>query len=84
MLASAAMVVGGVAAYYALQNVHQWIPVLLGIAAASMIYVSVADLIPGLHIRRGPRATVQQSALIGAGICTIWIVGDLVHAFVER
>jgi zinc and cadmium transporter len=82
MLASAAMVVGGVAAYYALQTVHQWIPLLLGIAAASMIYVSVADLIPGLHTRRGPAATLQQTVLIVAGILTIWVVGELTHRFV--
>ena len=83
MLASAAMVVGGVAAYYALQTVHQWIPLLLGIAAASMIYVSVADLIPGLHSRRGLGATVQQTLLIVAGILTIWAVGGVAHMFVE-
>jgi zinc and cadmium transporter len=83
LLSSAAMVVGGVLAYYALQTVHQWIPLLLGIAAASMIYVSVADLIPGLHSRRGLRATVQQTFLIVAGIATIWIVGGLAHMFVE-
>ena len=75
-------VVGGVAAYYALQTVHQWIPMLLGIAAASMIYVSVADLIPGLHTRRGPSATLQQTVLIIAGILTIWVVGELTHRFV--
>jgi len=63
--------------------VHQWIPLLLGIAAASMIYVSVADLIPGLHSRRGLRATVQQTLLIATGIATIWIVGGLAHLFVD-
>jgi len=83
MLASAAMVAGGVAAYYALQTVHQWIPLLLGIAAASMIYVSVADLIPGLHSRRGLGATVQQTSLIVAGILTIWAVAGVAHMFVE-
>jgi len=43
-------------------------PVLLALAAASMIYVSVADLIPGLHRRPEIRATVQQVVLIAAGI----------------
>ena len=55
-------------------------PLLLGIAAASMIYVSVADLIPGLHQRRELRATLQQVLLIAAGIATIWIVGSAAHA----
>lgn len=77
LVASGAMVVGGVFAYYALQTMHQFIPPLLGIAAASMLYVSVADLIPGLHRRRGLRATVQQALLIAAGIGTIWVVGRM-------
>jgi zinc and cadmium transporter len=80
ILASSAMVVGGVFAYYALQLMHNAIPPLLGIAAASMIYVSVADLIPGLHRRRDFRATLQQVTLIAAGIGTVWIVGYLAGA----
>jgi len=77
LLASGAMVVGGVFAYYALQTMQQFIPPLLGIAAASMLYVSIADLIPGLHRRRGLRATAQQALLIAAGIGTIWVVGRM-------
>ncbi len=77
LLASGAMVVGGIFAYFALQTVHQLIPPLLGIAAASMLYVSIADLIPGLHRRRGLLATAQQAFLIAAGIGTIWVVGSL-------
>ena len=80
ILSSIAMVIGGALAYYALQAVQQWVPLLLGIAAASMIYVSVADLIPGLHQRRELRATLQQVLLIAAGIATIWVVGSVAHA----
>src|SRR3981189_3261325 len=42
-------VLGGVIASFALSAVSGWIPDILAIAAASMIYVAVADLIPGLH-----------------------------------
>ena len=80
MLSSAAMVAGGVLAYFALQVVEHWIPYLLGLAAASMLYVSVADLIPGLHRRPELAATLQQVVLIGLGIFTIWLVGDLAHS----
>ena len=80
MLSSVAMVVGGVLAYFALQTVEQWIPPLLGLAAASMLYVAVADLIPGLHRRAELRATAQQVFLIGLGIATIWLVGELAHS----
>jgi len=82
MLSSAAMIVGGVLAYYALQTMQQWIPSLLGLAAASMIYVAVADLIPGLHQRPEIQATIQQVILIALGVATIWLVGVLAHAYV--
>jgi len=80
VLSSAAMVVGGILAYFALQTMQQWIPTLLALAAASMLYVSVADLIPGLHRRPELQATLQQVVLIALGVATIWLVGELTHA----
>lgn len=81
MLSSCATLVGGVLGYYALQVIEGWTPVLLGIVGASMIYVAVADLIPGLHRRPELRATLSQSLLIGLGIASIALVrvllGDL-------
>lgn len=79
VLSSAAMIAGGILAYFALQTTEQLIPPLLGLAAASMLYVSVADLIPGLHRRPEIGATVQQVALIALGVATIWLVGELAH-----
>ena len=80
LLSSAAMVAGGVLAYFAMQALQQWIPIFLGLAAASMLYVSVADLIPGLHRRPELQATVQQVALIALGVATIWLAGELAHS----
>ena len=80
MLSSAAMIAGGVLAYFALQTMQQWISSLIGLAVASMLYVSVADLIPGLHRRPEIQATVQQVILIALGVATIWLVGELAHS----
>jgi zinc and cadmium transporter len=77
LLSSLATLVGGVIAYFALQTVQNWIPTILGLAAASMIYVAVADLIPGLHKRPELRATIQQVTLIALGIGSIWLVKRL-------
>ena len=79
LLSSAATVVGGVLGYFSLQFVSGLEPILLGIVAASMIYVAVADLIPGLHRRPELRDTAFQAALIALGIGTIAIVGSLLH-----
>ncbi len=79
LLSSVAMVVGGVLAYFALQTMQQWVNMLISLATASMLYVAVADLIPGLHRRPEIRATIQQVTLIALGIATIWLVGELAH-----
>jgi len=78
LMSSLAMVAGGIAGYFTLASLQAWMPALLGFVAASMIYVAVADLIPGLHRRVDLRATVQQVLLIGLGIGTIWLVRHLV------
>jgi len=77
LLSSFATLVGGVLGYYALQLFTGLQPVLLGIVAASMIYVAVADLIPGLHRRPHLRDTALQALLIAAGIGSIALVGAL-------
>ena len=78
LLSSLAMVAGGLLGYVTLAGLEAWIPALLGFVAASMIYVAVADLIPGLHRRVDLRTTVQQVLLIGLGIFTIWLVRQLI------
>ena len=77
LLSSAATMVGGVLGYFALQIVSGWETALLGVVAASMIYVAVADLIPGLHRRPELRDTASQALLIALGIGTIAMVGSL-------
>lgn len=81
ILSTFATLVGGLLAYFALSAMQGAVPVFLSLAAASMIYVAVADLIPGLHKRTELRATLQQVLLIGAGIMTIWGAHHLVEHY---
>lgn len=74
LLSSLASIVGGVLGYFILQTMQSWIPSLLALAAASMIYVAVADLIPGLHKRAQLRDTVQQVGLIVLGVGTVGLM----------
>ncbi len=80
LLSSLAMLVGALLAYFTLQAAQEWIGTVLALAAASMIYVAVADLIPGLHRRPELHATAQQVGLIALGVALIWLVGDIVRA----
>jgi len=71
LLSSVTTVVGAVLAYYSLMDLQPVLPFVLAVAAASFIYIAVADLIPGLHKRTAPRETLHQVVLIALGIGTI-------------
>lgn len=79
LLVSLGTVVGGVAGYLFLSSVGHIVPYVLAIAASSFIYIAVADLIPDLHRRVDGRATLQQIALILAGVGVIFGVDALLH-----
>ena len=71
LISSFATLVGGVLGYVALRDMQSLVPYLLALAAASLIYIAVADLIPGLHKRTHIRDTVQQVVLILLGVGTV-------------
>jgi zinc and cadmium transporter len=73
-LSGLASAVAAVAAYFALSAVAAWLPEILAIAAASMIYIAVADLIPGLHRRSALGESLLQVLFIALGIGCIWII----------
>ena len=78
LLSSLATLVGGLLGYYSLQAFEGLEPTLLGIVGASMIYVAVADLIPGLHRRPQFRDGATQTLLIALGIGCIVLVRVMV------
>jgi zinc and cadmium transporter len=75
----AATLAGALAGYFAFADMQQILPTVLAIAAASLLYVAVADLIPSLHRRPEPVETLTQLALIGLGIGVI----AAAHALLE-
>lgn len=78
LISSFATVVGGVLGYLTLQTMQSWTPSLLALAAASLIYVALADLIPGLHKRTELRDTIQQVILIVLGVATVALMNALI------
>jgi zinc and cadmium transporter len=75
---SLATLVGGVLAYYFLQQMQAATPYILSLASASLLYVSVADLIPSLHKRTELKSTLQQLGLIALGVASIAFVGTVI------
>ncbi|HLP31139.1 MAG TPA: ZIP family metal transporter [Geothrix sp.] len=79
MLSSLTTILGAVLAWLTLSDVQAAVPYVVAVAAASFIYIAVADLIPGLHRKVNVRATLQQAALILAGVATIYVSEIVLH-----
>ena len=79
ILASLTTVVGGVLAYYSLDGLQASLPYFLALAASSFIYIAVADLIPTLHKKTDIKSSLQQIALIFAGVGLIVLLHGVAH-----
>jgi len=79
LLTSLTAVIGGVVGFYSLGTALAALPFALAVAAASLLYVAVADLIPTLHRRTDGRSSVMQVLLIGAGIAMIAFAETQAH-----
>ena len=79
MLASLTTVLGGVLAYFGLEDLHDSLPYFLALAASSFIYIAVADLIPSLHKKTDMKTSLQQIALIAMGVLLICSLHGIAH-----
>jgi zinc and cadmium transporter len=79
ILASLTTVLGGVLAYFSLEDLHDSLPYFLALAASSFIYIAVADLIPSLHTKTDMKTSLQQIALIAAGVFLICSLHGIGH-----
>ena len=73
VLSATASAVGAVTAFLAFDLVPRTLPYFLALAAASFLYVAMADLIPGLHRGRTDASSMRQILLIAAGIATVLV-----------
>ena len=80
VLASLTTVLGGVLAYFSLEDLHNTLPYFLALAASSFIYIAVADLIPSLHTKTDMKTSLQQIVLIAAGVLLICFLHDVAHS----
>lgn len=77
-LSGAAMMLGGVLGYVALSAMETAVPYVLVIAAASFIYIAVADLVPELHRHRRFEDAAGQLLLMLAGVFMVSLIAGAV------
>lgn len=78
-LSSLASLVGGVLGCLALESAQAALPFVLAVAAASFLYIAVADLLPALHRRHRQDGFLAQTAMLSAGLACVPVVGHWLH-----
>lgn len=79
ILASLTTIIGGMLAYFSLDELQESLPYFLALAASSFIYIAVADLIPTLHQKTDLKTSLKQTALITTGALLICSLHGLSH-----
>lgn len=72
MLSGSAMLAGGLAGWVGFSHINHLIPHALLVAAASFIYIALADLVPSLHRHFQPKDLILQSGLLITGLAVAW------------
>ena len=77
IVSSLTAVLGGLTGHYLLDQAHDWIPVILTIAASSFLYVAIADLMP--RLKRESSSIGWHGVLLIAGIAVVALSGGHSH-----
>jgi zinc and cadmium transporter len=82
LLSGLSAVAGGVGAYFLLADSQRFVPFVLMLAAASFIYVALADLVPDMHRQsmRKRRESWAQLLLMIVGVTIIAALTSNLHA----
>src|SRR5210317_2052982 len=73
------MMIGAAISFFILSDFSFLIPFILSLAASSMIYVAISDLIPTLHKKTQMQQTFQQTSSIFLGVIVIYLLHSMIH-----
>lgn len=78
-LAGAVTALGGLAGYWLVDQLHDYLPYFLVVASSSFVYVALADLIPQLQKRLSLRETMAQIAWLALGMGMVTLLSGMAH-----
>lgn len=76
-VSSLTAIAGGVVGYLALERAQNWVPIIITIAAASFLYIAIADLMP--RLKRETKSIGWHGVLLAAGIAVVVFGGAHAH-----
>ncbi len=78
-LAGAVTAIGGMAGYWLVDVLRDYLPYFLVVASSSFVYVALADLIPQLQKRLSLSETLAQITWLAVGIGMVTLISGLGH-----
>ena len=78
-MAGAVTAIGGLAGFWLVERLQDYLPYFLVAASSSFVYVALADLIPQLQTRLSAAQTAAQIAWLLLGIALVTGVSQLAH-----
>ena len=73
ILSALATVLGAMVAYRVGETVEAVVPIFLAVTAGFFVYISLSDLIPGIHSETKEKLAVKESLLLFAGLALVWL-----------
>ena len=76
---SIATLVGALLSFFILSIMQEFIPYVLALAASSMIYIAISDLMPGLHKKTEIIDSIKQISIISFGVILVFFIHSFLH-----
>ena len=74
-----ATLVGALLSFFILSIMQEFIPYVLALAASSMIYIAISDLMPGLHKKTEIKDSIKQISIISLGVILVFFIHSFLH-----
>lgn len=79
-MAGAVTALGGLAGYHLVDQLRNYLPYFLVVAASSFMYVALADLIPQLQRKLSARETLAQLFWLALGLLLVMVAAEIAHS----
>jgi zinc and cadmium transporter len=81
LVSASAAFLGAILTFLAGSSIEGYLPILIALTAGFFIYIASSDLIPEIHHEKRKGFAFYETALLIAGILTIWITVNALSSF---
>ena len=72
-ISATSVILGGIAGYYLLGVIEQWIPAIILFAVGTFLYLAASDFVPEIRKEEGLEKSLKIFLIFGLGIFLMWL-----------